>query len=197
MNAVFLLAEISHVQFEDVAHDVVEHEEAGGFLDGWFAGVRKVDQIEDGGQYFVHALHVLDFGVEFREYKQNACHVVVAIGCSLLFPTEHAVFLFASSDEFEFLPAGVGVKGDEYGLDDGWEKRKFGLGSTGVLLDLLPHVEVFLVGGPEFVLFGEVERIVGVLLGIDKLLNELIVGVLLLLDLRFPAVAFLRQVAKD
>lgn len=50
------------MKFDDVADGVVEHEEAGSFLDcvGW---LRDVDQVENGGENFVHALHILDLWI--------------------------------------------------------------------------------------------------------------------------------------
>lgn len=75
--SVLLLGEVPHVEFEDVGHQCVEHVEAGCLL---HPAPPVVDHVEDGSQYFVHALHILHFWVQPRKDEEDASHVVVAIG---------------------------------------------------------------------------------------------------------------------
>ncbi len=91
--------------------------------------------------------------------------------------------------------AGVGEEGDLDGRGGGGEEGEFGLGPAGVLLDLLPQVEVLLellllVG----ILLIEYDRIVLILLGVQKLPDKLAVHRLLLLHLRTPPPPLPRQV---
>ncbi len=79
MYTVFLLAEVLHVQFKQVRHDIVEHVEAGSLLDVF---VRVVDHVKDRGEDLVHPLHVLYPRIQPREDEENPGHVVVSVGCS-------------------------------------------------------------------------------------------------------------------
>jgi hypothetical protein len=48
------------VEGDDIGHHIGEHEETGRLLDLLFP---NVDDVEDGSQDLIHALHVVDEGV--------------------------------------------------------------------------------------------------------------------------------------
>ena len=72
------ISEIGDVDINKVTHNIVEHEEAGGFLNGLLRVV-SVDEIEDRRQNLVHALNVDCFRVEFGKNEEDSCHVVVVV----------------------------------------------------------------------------------------------------------------------
>lgn len=105
------------MKIDDIADGIVEHKEAGGLFDG-VAGFVNVDEIEDGRKNLVHALDVLDAGVQAGINIENSRHVVVSIGFALflLASDEFFVPLFAFSVyQFEFLSSCACQVGDHYG----------------------------------------------------------------------------------
>lgn len=107
--SVLLFGEVPHVQFEDVSHQCVEHVEAGRLLD---SSPTVVDHIEDGSEYFVHALHVLHLGVQPAKNKQDTSHVVIAIGGPQLFWGDFFPRALVSTDETVLFATGAGVEWD-------------------------------------------------------------------------------------
>lgn len=67
MDPVLSLIEIFDVEFEEVAHDVVKHEETCGFLHRSFVAV--VEEVENRSEDLVHALDVLCSRIYFSKNK--------------------------------------------------------------------------------------------------------------------------------
>lgn len=129
------------MKLDYVADGVIEHEEAGGFLNGVGRPV-DVDEVEDGGQDFVHALDVLDLVVEFGVDVEDPRHVVVAVGLPLLLLVLQellVVLLLLPVDQLEFLPPRIREVRNQDLLALAREKRKLRVRPRGVLLDLLPQ----------------------------------------------------------
>ena len=72
------ISEIGDVDINKVAHNIVEHEEAGSFLNGFF-GVVSIDEIEYWGKNLVHALDVDCFRIEFGKNEEDSGHMVVVV----------------------------------------------------------------------------------------------------------------------
>lgn len=199
IDPILALIEILDVQFQDIADGVVEHIEAGGLLDlvGWLA---DIDQVEDGGEDLVHALHVLDPGVELGVDVEDAGHVVVAIGLALLLlvPQELLVgLLVLPVDHLEFLAAGAGEEGDhELGALLG-EEGEFGVRAGGVLFDLLPEEKVCFELGVAGVAFAEEEGVVLESLGWEEDFDESLVVAPAFLHCGVPFGFLQGEIAKD
>ena len=105
MNAVLSFIKILDVEFEEIAHDVVEHEEAGGFLNRTFISI--VEEIEDRSYNLIHSLDVLSSWVHFCEDKQNSSHIVISIGLAMLlfmiFPIFNDLLIILSIHQLPFL----------------------------------------------------------------------------------------------
>lgn len=95
------------MHFENIAHDVVEHEETGSFLNGGVMGLAMVEEIENGGDEFVHSLYIVNFWIESTKDEQNSCHVVVSV--DFMIEIEIGRF-YSSTDEFTFLFASISEK---------------------------------------------------------------------------------------
>lgn len=67
MDPVLSLIEIFDVEFEEVAHDVVEHEKTRCFLHRSFVAV--VEEVENRSEDLVHALDVLCSRIYFSKNK--------------------------------------------------------------------------------------------------------------------------------
>ena len=79
MNRILhFISEIGDVDINKVAHNIVEHEEAGSFLNGFF-GVVSIDEIEYWGKNLVHALDVDCFRIEFGKNEEDSGHMVVVV----------------------------------------------------------------------------------------------------------------------
>ena len=146
MDPVLPFVEVLDVQLKEVAHDVVEHEEAGCLLD--FALVLVVQEVENGSDDFVHALHVLGPRVHLCKDVENPSHVVKTIGFALflsaVFPALDK-FWVVPVHHFPLLPSDRGQKGDHYWRGEGGEEGQLRLGPRCVFFDLLPEVELLLV----------------------------------------------------
>ena len=82
MNAVLSFIESLNIQFYEISHDIIEHKEARSLINHLF--FTSIDQIEDGGEYFVHPLNVSSLGVQFGIDEEYARHIIVPISLSLL-----------------------------------------------------------------------------------------------------------------
>ena len=61
---IFTLIQVLDVEFDNVGDGIDEHEEAAGLLDWRADGLACIDEVEDRGQYFIHALNILHFRVD-------------------------------------------------------------------------------------------------------------------------------------
>lgn len=102
------------MEFDDVGDGIIKHEETGclvhtgvGFID--------IDQIEDGCQYLIHALNILNPRVEPRVNVQYSGHEVISVCFSLLlliFQKLGIGQLILSVDDFKLFPPGTCEVGD-------------------------------------------------------------------------------------
>lgn len=77
------LIQILDVQLNDITDGAIEHKEAGRFFDER-SRLGDIDQIENRCKDFIHALNVLNPGVELGVNVEDSRHVVVSI-CLALF----------------------------------------------------------------------------------------------------------------
>lgn len=196
--AVLALVEVLDVEFEDVADGVVEHEEAAGLLDCG-GGLGDVDEVEDGGEDFVHALHVLDLAVEPRVDVEDAAHEVVAVrpALPLLLQQEPLVLqLVLPVDQPELLLPRARQVRQQHLPAGAREEGELGVRARGVLLDLLPQQEVALQLAVPRVLLLQRQRVVLEPLRRQEQPHQSLVGLGLLLDGRLPLALLGRQVAQ-
>jgi hypothetical protein len=179
------------VEFQDFADGVIEHEEAGGLLDriGWLG---NVDEVEDGGEDFIHPLHVLDLRVQFGIDIQNPGHVIVAVGPSLLgFISQELLvsFLTLAVNQLELLPSRTREVGNHDLSALVGEEAELSVGSTRIFLDLLPEQVVLLELLVSRVLLFQQNGMVLELLFRQEQLDKSLVSSSLLVD-RCPPLAF-------
>lgn len=199
MNAVLAFVEVLDVEFDDVADGVVEHEEAGGLLDGsgWSG---DVDQVEDGRQDLVHPLHVLDAGVQLGVDVQDPGHVVVPVRLPLLSLVQQELpirQIFLSVDQLEFLASGRGQV-RQHDLR-GWSGKEGELcvGAGGIFLDLLPEKVVLFKFLETRVILLHEEGVVGELILGQEHLDQTAVGLGLLGYSGSPFSGVLWQIVQD
>ena len=105
-----LVSEVLDMHVKQIAHDVVEHEETGSFLNGPWPTC--ADEVKDRRQDLVHSLDVFDLRVEPCKDEEDAGHVIVVVGLFLLLICQHFEVL-VSADELVFLSSGGSVKRDD------------------------------------------------------------------------------------
>ena len=195
MNGILnFISEIGDVDIDEVAHNIIEHEEAGGFLN-WFFGVVSIDEVEDRRKNLVHALDVYCFGVEFCKYEEDSCHMVVVVWFFLLFRVEVCEGL-VSGDEFVLLFASGCKKGSDWLLWGLREEGQLSMGSWCIFLDLFPQIVVFLKKWPLLMIFMDGQGNILIDLFIEKLWEEGLVQLLLFLNMFLPFSALFRKITK-
>ena len=134
------------MEFDDVANGVVEHIEARSFfyLVGAFV---DIDEVEERCQDLVHALNILNLGVQTGVNIQNPSHIVVPVGLPLLVFARKELpiteFIFPVN-EFEFLPSGTCQVGDHHFLALAGKEGELGMSARSVLFYLFPEKIIFL-----------------------------------------------------
>ena len=194
MDWIFFLPEILDMHLKYIAHDIIEHKEAAGFLNRTSVATPLVYKIENRRNDFIHALNILYFRIQPSEDEENPCHIIVAIGLFLFLPT-HLAELLWTRDQFVFLFAGVAEEGDGESRRNGWEEIQLGLRSAGILLNLVPKLVVTLVTFPFGGWFVHHERRIGVLLAIQVLLDKICIDFFVELDLSSPLPLIFGEVA--
>ena len=112
--SVFRFIQIFDVQLNNVCDGVVKHEKAGSLVDGSPNCATCIHNIENRGQYLVHALHILDARVQPSKNIQNPGHIVVAVSPPLHLLIGDKVFivhLLFPVDQLKFLSAGASQVG--------------------------------------------------------------------------------------
>ena len=82
MDWVFLLSKVFDVHFNNITHNVVEHEKASSLLYFFLA-----HEIEDGGDDFVHSLNILYFWIESGKDEEYSSHVIIPVSYFLFLST--------------------------------------------------------------------------------------------------------------
>lgn len=195
MDWIFLLPEILDMHLKYIAHNIIKHEEACGFLDSTCVGDPVVDEIENGCNYFVHALDVLNLRVESGKDEENPCHIVIAVGLFLLLPADLSQLL-GPRDQFVLLFAGVAEERDGEGWGCGGEEVELGLRAAGVFLYLLPELVVIFILFPMRMRFIHHKGTISILFGIQVLLDKICVYFLVEIDLGYPLFFIFREIAK-
>lgn len=178
-----------------IAHNIIKHEEACGFLDSTCVRDSVVDEIENGSNYLVHALDILYLGVQSRKHEQNPCHIVIPIGLFLLLNADLSQLL-RPRDQFVLLSASVAEERDREGWGSCREEVELSLRAASVFLNLLPELVVFFVLFPMRLRFIDHKGTICVLVGIQVLLDEICVYFLVEFDLGYPLFFIFGEVAK-
>lgn len=135
MHSILLFSEVPHMQLENICHDRIEHVETGSLL---HLTTSMIDHIKDRSQYLIHALHILYSWIQSSKDKENPCHVVVPVSDLLLLRRGRSPGTTIAADEFVFLAASGGEKGNGESFGRPREEGKLRLSSASILLDLLP-----------------------------------------------------------
>ena len=105
INPILTSIKVLNMQLYDITNSVVKHEEARGLFDG-IVGLIYIDQIENRCKNFVHSLNILNPWIKSGVNVEDAGHIIIPVGFSLLLFTPHKllVTLFTLSiNQFEFL----------------------------------------------------------------------------------------------